>query len=409
MYVSVRQMERSSWGIHMIAISATFKLFQLTLESLSRLGFLVTVTAFLLVNPLTATNALAGGSVMPPPTTCSSTASAMAIGNPFNFGGCGGTLANFLAGIIGNTSGDNTSNAINKATDNALGVGSGTANTTQSFGADLSTGSDDAVSVVSPDTRMTMWADLAGTAWDGDQTADGDQINFNAGIGYNISPDMVVGLFGGYESYDYDARSVLGDISGDGATIGVYAGWQASPDWRLSGHVGWSRLDYDIRTNVGGPGGIITGSYDADRVMASLTARGNYAFSHGIFEPLARIYALREDHDAWTDSTGFIQAAATDVTGRGTIGGTWKFAPVMASSGDISPYVGLFGDYLFGDIDQPFIVGGPTPDGLSGRVSTGFTLASTNGFVFGVDGQIGLLGSGEFTAYTGSLSLSKQF
>ncbi|MEL7429408.1 MAG: autotransporter outer membrane beta-barrel domain-containing protein [Pseudomonadota bacterium] len=381
---------------------------QVIRNALVRGLFTVVLTGFAATHLLSVNPALAGAA-MAPPTNCSPAAGAAAVGAPFNFGGCSGVLANFLSGIIGNTSGDNTSNAVNKATDTALGGNTGAGANTQSFGADLAPGSADPQVSVTPETRMSVWMDLAGTAWDGEQTADGDQINFTAGIGQLVNPDLVVGVFGGYESYDYASNSVLGDISGDGATIGVYAGWQATPDWRLSGHLGWSRLDYDVRTNIGGAGGIITGSYDADRIMASLTARGSYQFSAGIFEPLARIYALQEDHDAWIDSTGFVQAASSDVTGRGTIGGTWKFDPVMVAAGDLSPYVGVFGDYLFGDIDEPFIVGGPTPDGLSGRVVTGFTLAASNGYVIGLDGQIGLLGSGEFTSYTGSLNVTKRF
>jgi hypothetical protein len=55
----------------------------------------------------------------------------------------------------------------------------------------------------------------------------GDQVDAFAGLTRRISPNFVVGAFGGYEHFDYSSQAFNGVLKGDGWTAGAYLGWSS--------------------------------------------------------------------------------------------------------------------------------------------------------------------------------------
>ena len=93
-----------------------------------------------------------------------------------------------------------------------------------------------------PDRRWSLWVNVRGSGFDRDDanSFDGTQVNVTGGFGYKLTPDLLVGLFGGYETFDYDMRALAGKFDGNGGTAGGYASWRLMPGLRWDAALGWS-------------------------------------------------------------------------------------------------------------------------------------------------------------------------
>lgn len=237
----------------------------------------------------------------------------------------------------------------------------------------------------------SVWADIRGTGWDRNNFAAdlrGNQLNITAGVGRKLTPNLVVGVLAGYEHFKYDVASLLGTMKGDGATIGGYAGWRITTHLRWDATLAWSRLSYDAVA------GTAAGSFDGSRILASTGLTGTYRWAAVILEPSARVYALWEHEDAYTDTLGTLQAARNFSVGRVSAGGKAIY-PWLSGDLRIAPYVGLYGDYRFSS-DNALPVGQPVVwigDGLSARVTGGVTVAQSRGGGVALGGELGGLGA----------------
>src|SRR3979411_1901592 len=109
--------------------------------------------------------------------------------------------------------------------------------------------------------------------------------------------------------------------------------------------------------------------------MVSSGLTGNYQAYGFDIEPSAKIYALWEHENAYTDSLGTHQADRDFATGRASAG--VKLASPFAWSDTVAlaPYVGLYGDYYFTHDDAAAIAAAgalplastPLLDGWSAR------------------------------------------
>jgi uncharacterized lipoprotein YajG len=80
-------------------------------------------------------------------------------------------------------------------------------------------------------TPWSLWLDVRGTGWkvtDAENAptlapaadVNGRQVNVTAGLGYKLTPDLLLGLVGGGEAFKYDVTSLDGSLKGDGGSIG---------------------------------------------------------------------------------------------------------------------------------------------------------------------------------------------
>jgi hypothetical protein len=243
------------------------------------------------------------------------------------------------------------------------------------------------------DPIWNVWADVRGTGFDeNDALSDthGTQLNVTGGVGHKITPDFVVGLFTGYERFNFTVEALGGKMSGDGGTVGAYAAYRFDPHWRVDGMIGWSEIWYSALADTA------SGSFSGSRWLGSGGLTGDYRLAGLMFEPSTRIYMLQEEENSWTDSLGTLQASRNFSEGRASTGGKVIY-PWQAAGIQISPYVGSYADYRF-STDDALPVGVPfvgIKDGWSARATTGITFATGRyGPSLSLGGELGGIGAG---------------
>lgn len=252
----------------------------------------------------------------------------------------------------------------------------------------------------------SAWADLRGTGYDNNTsagTARGHQVNVTAGLGRRLSPDLLVGVFAGYESSRATLDALASKLDGRGGTIGGYGAWRFAPNWRVDAMLGWSGVNYDAAAATA------SGSFNGSRWLASGGLTGQYRAGSVVLEPSARIWGLWEHQDAWTDSLGTAQAARNFSIGRVSAGGKATY-PWQAGSLRLDPYLGLYADYRFStDSALPTNVADTgLKDGTSGRVTAGLSTTAPSGFTVSLGGELGGLGA-SYKIWTGSVRAGKAF
>jgi outer membrane autotransporter protein len=164
---------------------------------------------------------------------------------------------------------------------------------------------------------------------------------------------------------------------------------------RFDAAVAYSGIGYD------GTAGTAQGNFDGRRWMVSSGFTGNYKTYGFDIEPSAKIYALWEHENAYTDSLGTHQADRDFATGRAS-GGVKLIYPLAWTGGiALAPYVGLYGDYYFTQDDATAIVAAgalplastPLLDGWSMRSTAGLAARFASGTTIAVGGELGGIGS----------------
>ncbi len=124
-----------------------------------------------------------------------------------------------------------------------------------------------------PYRDWSAWLDLRGTGWQNDDTnvgATGGQFNLTGGIGRKLTPNLLIGVYSGYEYFKYDVRSVAGSMKGTGGSIGGYLGWRMRPTLRFDAMLGYTRMAYS------GTAGTASGSFNGNRLLLSSGLTGSY-------------------------------------------------------------------------------------------------------------------------------------
>jgi hypothetical protein len=169
----------------------------------------------------------------------------------------------------------------------------------------------------------------------------GRQVNMLAGLTRRLLPNFLVGVLGGYETFDYRSDALQGRLKGDGWTVGSYLGWKITQAIRFDAAAAYSGIGYD------GTAGTASGNFHGNRWLVSSGFTGTFQSSSLLIEPSARVYALWEHENAYTDSLGTSQAERDFSTGRASAGVKVAYPVAWSSTVALSPYVGLYGDYYF--------------------------------------------------------------
>jgi hypothetical protein len=229
-------------------------------------------------------------------------------------------------------------------------------------------------------------------------TVYGDQVNVTAGVTRMLTPNFLVGVLGGWETFDYRSDAIQGRLTGTGWTAGAYAGWKLSSTVRFDAGFAYSGIGFD------GTAGTASGSFAGNRLLVSGGLTGNYE-SHGFkIEPSARVYALWEHENAYTDTLGTAQAGRDFSTGRASTGVKLAYPFAWTSTVMLSPYAGIYGDYYF-NTDNIVVAGAgalpviPVFAGLSARTEVGMSALFAGGGQFTVGGERSGLG-GSFSLWT---------
>ena len=296
----------------------------------------------------------------------------------------------------------NSGAAISGAIDSAIGEGfsdGGELITPSELGLRLSSSGSDQAKNLRPD--WVIWSDLRHTGFNAEPSQGGlggDQVNALAGITRRIGSNLLVGAFGGYESFTYDETNLDGHLRGSGWTAGGYVGWRFLPGIRFDAGFAQSLLDYSAAA------GTASGSFPGSRSLVTTGLTGTYRLTPSLeFEPSARVYALWEKESAYTDSLGTAQAENDFSSGRASLGAKlvyrWEYL-----SATFAPYTGLYADNYFNQSDAAAAAAAALPanamQGLSARVVAGLAITTDSGLKFTTAGEYGGIGSGTFTNWS---------
>ena len=217
------------------------------------------------------------------------------------------------------------------------------------------------------------WADVRGAEFDRDTSGSdlkGGQINALAGLSRRLTPDVLVGVFGGYEYFDYSSNAANGVLKGNGWTTGAYLGWRFAPNLRFDVLAAWS---YILANNVAGTA---AGDFTGQRWLVNAGVTGTYGWQSFVVQPSARVYALWEHENSYTDSLGTAQGDRNFETGRMSGGVKVSYPFAWSSAVKAAPYVGLYGDYYFSrdDASAAGLTTAPLLEGGSARATGGVAL-----------------------------------
>ncbi|MBR0848152.1 IPT/TIG domain-containing protein [Bradyrhizobium diazoefficiens] len=222
----------------------------------------------------------------------------------------------------------------------------------------------------------------------------GQQINVLSGLTYRARADLLIGVVGGYETFNYTETDINGKLRGDGWTVGAYLGWKIIPTLRYDATVTFSGIGYD------GTAGTAHGNFNGNRWMFATGFTGSHSWANFNFEPSAKVYALWERENAYVDSLGTQQAARTFSSGRASAGNKVVYPLAWLDNVLLTPYVGVYADYYFTQDDAAAIVaaGGiplastPLLQGWSARATGGVGARLAGGATVGFGAELGGIG-----------------
>ena len=157
--------------------------------------------------------------------------------------------------------------------------------------------------------------------------------------------------------------------------------------------------------------GAASGEFDGKRWFFTSSLTGTHKMGAFVIEPSAKIYALWEDEDAYTDSLGTLQPARDFTTGRVSGGFKVAYPVALDTGGKFVPFVGIYGDYYFSDDEAAATLtfDDVIDDGWSARFTGGFSFSMPSGVVASLSGEVGGVGAGGAQHVSGRASLSVPF
>ncbi len=233
------------------------------------------------------------------------------------------------------------------------------------------------------------WVDLRHTGTDNDTVSafEGRHVNLTGGLSYRFHSSFIAGVVIGYENFDYELRLDDARLDGNGAAAGGYFGWMFWDRLRLDGMLTYGRISYDAQA------GTAAADFDANRVVGMLRLSGRWNSPTWYFEPSSRVIYAHEKQDAFTDSLGVSQPSYSFDVGVASLGGEVGL-PLHRHHWTLTPTIGLFADYRFGDDTAATVAALPDlDDGWSGRIVGRLRLTSETGLSLHIGADYGGLGA----------------
>ncbi len=263
------------------------------------------------------------------------------------------------------------------------------------------------VSADGSDPDWNVWLKGDWTFYDGDGSSfDGHTGNLLAGADLRVGETVVIGVLAGYglADFDTDMAGTTGGFDADGYTVGPYAGVKLGESARLDVLAAYTYSDYDNRS------GGTRGTFSADRITLAARLKGRWDVDGYFVEPALGVFYAHEDQDAYTDTAGVRHSGRTVKAGRVSLGPRVGYV-LRAENGDtITPWISVKGEYDFSNRANAPSSGLPDfGDILSARISLGLDAHTAKGLSITVKGDVGGLGSGDYTSYGGSARVGMPF
>lgn len=199
----------------------------------------------------------------------------------------------------------------------------------------------------------------------------GRQFNGLGGVTFEVTPNVVFGIVGGYENFAYRSDDLDADLDGGGWTAGGYFGARLGETLRFNAAVGYSGIGYNVQS------GPAAASFSAGRVVATMGLNGAIEGDRFVLTPSVDAFGVWEYQEGYTDTLGMVQDARSFMTGR-VSAGIKVGLPIATGGVTILPYAGLYADFAVGEEGAELAELGlvsPLGGTASARATGGFSLA----------------------------------
>lgn len=241
-----------------------------------------------------------------------------------------------------------------------------------------------------------VWVRGTFTNFDGDAFS-GSTWHGIAGVDYLYTANVLVGAIAGYEGGDFDFSSTNGAFEGEGFSAGAYVGVRLADNLVMDAFLTHTWLDYDNRV------GTRTGETDATRILVSVNLTGRHQVTDNlIIEPNARVFYGHESQDDYTLSNGSVVGANGIDAGRISVGSKFRYLLPDRSNGQWSVFASAHAEYDLSSEVQTSTTLPEFNDLFSARLGFGIDGTLLNGWIIQLAGDVGGLGSGSYTSYTGT-------
>ena len=178
------------------------------------------------------------------------------------------------------------------------------------------------------------------------------------GTSYQIDAIKVVGLFGGYEGFNY-TDATLAQLSGTGLTIGSFVAGTFNEKLKLDARAYTTFLNYTILN------GATSGAFTAQRVALTTTAGYELGFGPLSVAPFMRGSALFEWQSAYTDSVATVHTA--QYLAQGILAPGVKLSRMigMSNGSTLTPFISAEANFIFGNTILPGFNG---TQGIAGQI-----------------------------------------
>jgi hypothetical protein len=247
---------------------------------------------------------------------------------------------------------------------------------------------------VQPPREWQFWSDVRGTGWNTDVAAGditGGQVNALLGLTRRLTPDLLIGVTGGYEAFSYSSTTLNGRLKGDGWTVGGYLGWRIWPGLRFDAALARSGVNYD------GVSGSASATFPGSRWIGSAGLTGTYRLARVEIEPSVKVYALWERDNQYVDTLGTLQTAYSFSSGRASGGAKLTYPLSIDPTVRVAPYVGAYADYYFDNGGTVPLLPTQFVQGWSARMIGGLNFDGANGIRGSVGGELGGIGNNFLT------------
>ena len=238
----------------------------------------------------------------------------------------------------------------------------------------------DAPHALESDSPWRMW--MAGRYTHASGSETGNQFNGLFGTSYRLSDHSTLGLFGGYEGFNY-TDAAPAQFSGNGYTIGGFAAGSFSERLKLDARAYTTFLNYNIVS------GGANGSTTATRFGSSVTASYDLLQGPTTLTSFLRGSGLFEWQSAYTDSLAAVHAAQNLSQGSLAPGLKLSHHAVLGNGDSFTPYAAAEANWIFGNTT---LAGFSGTQGISGKVSAGAQWSNAHGTTLGLNASYGGIG-----------------
>jgi uncharacterized repeat protein (TIGR01451 family) len=252
---------------------------------------------------------------------------------------------------------------------------------------------------------LDVWAEGSVAYYRSDDTGskqDGHASLMYAGVDYQLSPAILVGMLVQLDWVSEDSDLPGGKASGRGWMAGPYASVRLSRNLYFDGRAAWGRSDNDVD-----PLGIYTDSFSTNRSLVSGKLTGSWSSGAWGFQPSAEIIYFEETQHSYTSQVNVFIPEQSISLGRVTFGPEVSYRFRQRDGSTFEPYVGLKGVWDFEkteDMTSSGLIVGSDP--FHGKVEIGAAYTDRSGISAGASLAYDGLGGSDLQVYQGRASVA---